>query len=50
MFLQHTQGNREHLASSLSGAAVHREELGGGEHGEDPKEEAGPGGEGIRLS
>lgn len=30
-------------------AAVHREGFSGGEHGEDPEEEAGPAGEGIRL-
>lgn len=30
-------------------SAVHCEGLGGGEHGEDPKEEARPGGEDVRL-
>lgn len=33
----------------MSVAAVHRERFSGGEHGEDPEGEAGPGGESFWL-
>lgn len=47
------QGNEELYRFSfvcLFVAAVHCEEFSGGEHGEDPEEEAGPGGEDVWLS
>lgn len=37
------------MKSCVSISPVHSEGLSGGEHGEDPEEEAGSGGDGFRL-